>query len=237
MTEMNDNHNSGLFMKIHLLAIVIILLFSGCALNKKNVKDDKSAKEKAAPKIDPQIDRKIVELGRLNDWFSYIVARNKVQKSLAFTQPYFRSGIYFEMYYDEEELKNYYYYDQKLHVDLGWVQNQRTALWEKTAKSKPINEGVLYINPATKVALYYYPNKDGEFDVFLVRIKKVEPPPEPVTPEDPKAKDAKAKDDKSKDKKAKDDKAKDAKAKDDKSKDAKAKDDKSKDKKAKDTKK
>jgi len=211
-------------MKIYTLAIVIILLFSGCALNKKNVIDDKSANEKEVPKTDPQIDRKIVELGRLNDWFSYIVARNKVQKTLAFTQPYFRSGIYFEMYYDEEQLKNYYYYDQKLHVDLGWVQNQRTALWERTEKSKPINEGVLYLNPATKVALYYYPNKDGEFDVFLVRIKKVEPPPEPVKPEDPKAKDAKAKDDKSKDKKAKD-----ANAKDDKSKDKKEKNKKSKD--------
>jgi hypothetical protein len=109
------------------------------------------------------LDQKIAALNELNDWFSYPVAQNRVQKTGAtIVQPYSRGGIFFEMYYDESEIKNYGYYDRKLRGDL-----QR--------KGQVVKEGILYINPADKAAIYYYPRKEGEFDVFKVRIKKMEP--------------------------------------------------------------
>jgi len=148
-------------MRIHLLAIILILLFSGCASIRQDLDSEKLGKEKTEPKkeIDPQLDQKIAALEQLNDWFSYPVAQNRVQKTgNTLRQEYSRGGIYFEMYYDENELKNYAYYDRKLRGDIG-------------RKGQSIREGVLYINPADKVALYYYPRKEGEFDVFKVRIK------------------------------------------------------------------
>jgi len=146
-------------MKIPMLAIVIILLLSGCASNQKNINSEKPAKTEPK-KEDPQLDQTIATLEQLNDWFIYPVAQNKIQKTgSTIRQEYSRSGIYFEMYYDENEVKNYAYYDRKLRGDL-----QR--------KGQSVREGLLYINPADKAALYYYPRKDGEFDVFKVRIKK-----------------------------------------------------------------
>jgi len=167
-------------MKIYMLPIVIIMLFSGCMSMKRDINSEKLANDKPGQKkevIDPQIDQKIAALEYLNDWFSYPVAQNRVQKTGAFSQPYSRGGIYFEMYYDEKEVKNYAYYDYKLRGDLG-------------RRGQSVKEGILYINPADKAAIYYYPKKEGEFDVLKVRIKKVEPVPEPV-PEPAKTKSAK----------------------------------------------
>jgi len=162
-------------MKKYMLPIAILILFSGCASIKKDLEKERLGNEQIAKKKErdaQEEERKIAYLSKLNDWFSYIYAYNRVQRLVPFTNPYSFGNIYFEMYYDENEVKNYYYYDQKLHVDLGWVQNQRTALWERTEKSKPVNPGVLYINPAAMLAIYYYPRQeDREFDVFKVRIK------------------------------------------------------------------
>jgi hypothetical protein len=151
-------------MKIYMLPIVIIMLFSGCASMKKDMNKDKLGNKKAEQiKEDPQLEQKIAALNELNDWFSYPVAQNRVQKTGAtITLPYSRGGIFFEIYYDENEVKNYAYYDRKLRGDL-----QR--------KGQAVKEGMLYINPADKASVYYYPRKDGEFDVFKVRIKKMEP--------------------------------------------------------------
>jgi len=149
-------------MKIQLLTIVIVLLLSGCKSIQKDINTEKLGKDKTEQKkeVDPQLDQKIAALEQLNDWFSYPVAQNRVQKSgSTIKQEYSRGGIYFEMYYDENEVKNYAYFDRKLRGDL-----QR--------KGQTVKEGLLYINPADKAALYYYPRKDGEFDVFKVRIKK-----------------------------------------------------------------
>jgi len=167
-------------MKIYMLPIVIIILFSSCMSLKKDINSGKLAKDKPEPKkeaVDPEIDQKLAALERLNDWFSYPVAQNRVQKTGTFSQPYSRGGIYFEMYYDEKEVKNYAYYDYKLRGDLG-------------RKGQSVKEGILYLNPADKAAVYYYPKKEGEFDVLKVRIKKMEPVPETV-PEPAKTKNAK----------------------------------------------
>jgi len=151
-------------MKIHLLAIVLIIFLTGCKsiqndINKQKLGTDKTEQKKV---VDPQLDQKIAALEQLNDWFSYPYAQNKIQKTgNTIRQEYSRGGIYFEMYFDENEVKNYGYYDNKLRGDL-----QR--------KGQTVKEGLLYINPAEHngTALYYYPRKDGEFDVFKVRIKK-----------------------------------------------------------------
>jgi hypothetical protein len=176
-------------MKIHILAIAIIILLSGCASIKKDLEKERLGNEKIAKKKERDAreeERKITELSRLSDWFSYRYAFNKVQRMSPFTQPYSFGNIYFEMYYDENEIKTPDYYDIRLHVDLKWVQNPRTAEWEMTEKGQPIHEGVLYINPALKIAVYYYPRRDGEFDVFKVRIKSQTPKAEDAKPGDTK---------------------------------------------------
>ena len=176
-------------MKIHILAIAIIILLSGCASIKKDLEKERLGNEQIAKKKerDAQAEQdKIAYLSRLSDWFSYVYPYTRVQKLTPFTQPYSFGNIYFEMYYNENEMKTPDYYDIRLHVDLKWVQNQRTAVWEKTEKSQPINDGVLYINPAMKIAIYYYPRKDGEFDVFKVRIKSQGPKVEDAKPGDAK---------------------------------------------------
>jgi len=161
-------------MKKYILIAVIMTLLSGCASTQKakNNKTAKKADTEQKKETDPAIERKIRLLDRLNDWYSYPVAQNKIQKSgKPLIQPYSRGGIYFEIYYDADELKNYDYYDRKLHVDYGWKRNGTDGTWEMTANSKPIQEGLLYINPANKTAIYYYKEGDGSFDVFKVRIK------------------------------------------------------------------
>jgi len=156
MIRTNYNIIRRQFVKIRLLTIVIIILLSGCASNQKDINSGKTE----PPKEDPRVDQQIAALEQLNDWFSYPMAQNRVQKTGgAITQPYLRGSIYFEIYYDENEVKNYAYYDRKLRGDL-----QR--------KGQSVIEGILYLNPADKAALYYYPRKDGEFDVFKVRVKK-----------------------------------------------------------------
>ena len=196
MTEMSDNEIRGIFMKIHILTIVIILLFSGCASIKKDMDKGKLGNDKTAPKkeVSPEAERrKIAELEGLNEWFNFRYAQNKVQRTTTFKQPYPFGSIYFEMYYDEAIVKDYLFYDGKIHTDRGWVQNQRTALWEKKAdKSEPVQEGVLYINTAYKVAIYYYPRKeDRDFDVFRVRIKSDGERTEGAKPEGGKTESAK----------------------------------------------
>jgi len=148
-------------MKKIMLAVVIMVLFSGCASMRKDVNNKTTEKTAPEPKkqADPSIEKKMSELENLNDWFSYPVAQSKILKyGNPIIQPYLREGIYFEMYYDEEQLKNYPYFDHKLKGDIG-------------RKGQTVKEGFLYINPADKAALYYYPRKEGEFDVFKVRIK------------------------------------------------------------------
>ncbi|MDR2922414.1 MAG: lipoprotein [Treponema sp.] len=166
-------------MKKHILTAVIIILLSGCTSMKKDIDSAKLGKvdteqKKEKEMADPaSIDKKIGELERLNDWFSYPLAQNKIQKTGSpVIQPYSQGGIYFEVYYDENELKNYDYYDRKIHVDFAWKLDPVDKVWEKTASSKPIQEGLLYINPAYKVAIYYYLRQEGAFDVFKVRIMK-----------------------------------------------------------------
>jgi len=177
-------------MKIYILAITIILLFSGCASIKKDLEKERLGNEKAEKKRERDAreeERKIAELSRLSDWFSFPYAFNKVQKIVPFIQKYPFGNIYFEMYFDENEVKRYEYYDIRLHIDLGWEQNPRTAEWEKKKeKSEPIRDGVLYINPAMKVAIFYYPRKEGEFDVFKVRIKSQTADTEAAKPGDAK---------------------------------------------------
>jgi len=127
----------------------------------KDIDREKLGKDKTEQKkeVDPQLEQKIAALNQLNEWFSYPVAQNRVQRSeVTIRQEYSRSGIYFEIYYDENELKNYPYYDRLLRGDLK-------------RRNQPLREGIFYLNPAAKVAIYYYPRKDGEFDVFKVRIK------------------------------------------------------------------
>jgi len=187
-------------MKKYILTAVIMMLLSGCASMRRDIDNERIGNVKPEPKKESPItiEKKIKQLERLNDWFSYPVARSKIQKTGGpIRQAYSRGGIYFELYYDENELKNYYFYDQKLHVDLGWVQNQKTAIWERTEKSKTIREGLLYINPANKVGMYYYPGQDGLFDVFKLRIKidsdaTEEAKPDPAKPGDAKPGDAKS---------------------------------------------
>jgi uncharacterized protein YceK len=146
-------------MKIHLLTIVIILSLSGCASTQKDTNNEKDKTEQKK-ETSSQADQTIAQLEQLNEWFSYPVAQNKIQKTgNAIRQDYSRGGVYFEMYYDENEVKNYAYFDRKLRGDL-----QR--------KGQTVREGLLYINPADKAAIYYYPRKDGEIDVFKLRIKK-----------------------------------------------------------------
>jgi hypothetical protein len=167
------NINRRLYMKIYLLTIVIILLLSGCKSMQKDIDKEKLGKDKTEQKkeVDPQLDQKIAALDQLNDWFSYPVAQNRVQKGgNPIIVPYSRGSIYFEIYYDENEVKNYGYFDRKLRGDIK-------------RKGQDVKEGLLYINPADKAALYYYPRKDGEFDVFKVRIKKEGDNSESVKPE------------------------------------------------------
>ena len=163
-------------MKTFMLITLIMMTLSGC---KSLRKDIDSAKMGNAKVVEPpkktessvSVESKVAELERLNDWFSYPVARNKVQKSGSpIVQPYSQGSIYFEVYYDENELKNYEYYDRKLHIDFAWKKGADGS-WEKTANSKKVQEGLLYINPAYKIAMYYYPGQDGAFDVFKVNIK------------------------------------------------------------------
>ena len=160
-------------MKKYILAVVIIMALSGCASIKKDRDKDiigKTTEQKKEPDI--AIEKKIRILERLNDWFSYPVAKNKVQRTgNPIRQPYSRGGIYFELYFDPEELRNYDYFDHKLHVDYGWKQDEIYGNWERTETSKTIREGLLYINPAYKIGMYYYPGQEGAFDVFKVRIK------------------------------------------------------------------
>jgi len=161
-------------MKIPVLIVVIVILFSGCASMRKDINSEIMGKTAPEPKKgpDPLMEKKISELEKLNDWFSYPMARSKVQKAGSpIIQPYSREGIYFEVYYDESELKNYAFYDRKLHTDYAWKLNETDNTWEKTGASKPIREGLLYINPAYKTAMYYYPGQGGTFDVFKVRMK------------------------------------------------------------------
>jgi hypothetical protein len=162
-----------LIMKTLMLTAVIMMTLSGCKSLRKDIDSAKMGNAKAEPpkKAELSVENKVAELERLNDWFSYPVARNKMQKSGSpIVQPYSQGSIYFEVYYDENELKNYEYYDRKLHTDFAWKKGA-DGTWEKTANSKKIQEGLLYINPAYKVAMYYYPGQDGAFDVFKVVIK------------------------------------------------------------------
>jgi len=161
-------------MKKYMLIAVIMTLLSGCASTQKAKANEPAEKADTEQKkeADPAIEKKIRQLERLNDWFSYPLAQNKMQKTgKPIIQPYSRGGIYFEVYYDAEELKNYDYYDRKLHTDYGWKKNEIDGDWERTANSRTIQEGLLYINPASKAAIYYYKGGDGTFDVFKVRIK------------------------------------------------------------------
>jgi len=156
-------------MKKTVFTVVIILLFAGCTSIRKDIDKERIGKApppeaKAKKESNQEMEKKISELEQLNDWFSYPMAQNRVQKSGGgLRQEYSRGGIYFEMYYDENELKNYAYYDRKLRGDIG-------------RKGQSVKEGILYINPADKVAVYYYPNKEGEFDVFKVNIKYQQEP-------------------------------------------------------------
>jgi len=149
-------------MKIYMIPLVILILFSSCKSIQKDIDKGKLEKDKVEQKkeVDPKLDQKIAALDQLNDWFSYPVARNKVNRGgNKIIIPYSRGSIYFEIYWDEGQLMNYRYYDRKLKGDIG-------------RKGHAIQEGLLYINPADKAALYYYPHQDGEFDVFKVQIKK-----------------------------------------------------------------
>jgi len=160
-------------MRKYLLTAVVMTLLSGCASMIKDINSERIGNVKAEPKKESPItiEKKIKQLERLNDWFSYPVARNKIQKSgNPIVQPYSQDGISFEMYFDENELKNYEYYDRKIHTDFAWKKGADGS-WEKTGNSKRLQEGLLYINPAYKIAMYYYPGQEGAFDVFKVRIK------------------------------------------------------------------
>jgi hypothetical protein len=186
-------------MKKYILTAIIILLVSGCTSMKKDMDNEKIGKVNTEQKreMDVTTEKKIKQLETLNDWFSYPVAQNKIQRSgNPIIQPYSRGGIYFEVYFDPEKLKDYDYYDHKLHVDLKWKLDELNGTWERTANSKTIREGLLYINPAYKVGMYYYPGQDGAFDVFKVRIKfdsdnSEDAKPEPAKPEPAKPKGAK----------------------------------------------
>jgi len=148
-------------MKKIMLAVVIVILFSGCTTTRKDVNNKTTDKTAPEPKKgpDPSIEKNISELEKLNEWFSYPVAHSKIQKyGNPIIQPYLREGIYFEIYYDESELKNYAFFDGKLRGDLK-------------RKGRTVQEKFLYINPADKRALYYYPGREGAFDVFKVNIK------------------------------------------------------------------
>jgi len=161
-------------MKLPVLTVVILVLLSGCSSMRKDINNEIIGKTAPEPQKgpDPKLEKKISELEKLNDWFSYPMARNKVQKGgNPIIQPYSRDGVYFEIYYDESEKKNYAYYDRKLHTDYAWKKNIEDDTWEETGASKPIKEGLLYINPAYKTAMYYYPGQEGAFDVFKVRMK------------------------------------------------------------------
>jgi len=163
-------------MKKNILTVIILLLLSGCTSMRKDIDKERIGKTPPEPakmkETGQSMEEKISALERLNEWFSYPMARSKVQKGgTTITQPYSKEGIYFEVYYDENELKNYAFYDRKLHTDYAWKVNVANNTYEKTAASKPIQEGLLYINPAYKTAIYYYPGQGGEFDVFKVRIK------------------------------------------------------------------
>jgi len=161
-------------MKKYLLTAIIITLLSGCASMRKDRDKEMIGKVDTKPQKETEqsLEKKISQLEKLNDWFSYPVAQNKVQKTGSpIIQPYSRGGIYFEIYYDEKELKNYDYYDHKLHVDYAWKIDETDGTWVKMENSKSIHEGLLYINPAYKVAMYYYRGENGAFDVFKVNIK------------------------------------------------------------------
>ena len=164
-------------MKKYIFTAVIIMLLSGCASMRRDIDDERIGNVKPEPKKESpiSIEKKIKQLEVLNDWFSYPVARSKIQRTgNPIRQPYSRGGIYFELYYDPEELKRYDYYDHKLHVDYKWKLDEFYGTWEKTEFSKSIREGLLYINPAYKAAIYYYPGQQGAFDVFRIRIKHTE---------------------------------------------------------------
>jgi hypothetical protein len=164
-------------MKIRILALIIVILFSGCASIKKDIDKDKLAKDKADKKNEVSAEaekEKIAYLERIGIWCDFRYPQNRVQRNVPFTQPYPFGTLYFEMSYDDELVKNYDWIDKKVHEDKGWVQSQKTGLWEekKTGKVEPVQPGVLYIHTSRKLAIYYYPRRDDrDYDVFKVDIK------------------------------------------------------------------
>jgi hypothetical protein len=140
----------------------------------KDIDKGKTGGQKLQQKTetDAQIDEKIARLEKTNEWFGYPAADSRMQaKGIAFRQPYQQGKIDFEIYHDENEIKNYDYYNGKIHTDFGWVRDGDG--FRPTDRSKPVKEGLLYINPAYKVAIYYFRKGDGTFNVFKVRILKV----------------------------------------------------------------
>jgi len=164
-------------MKIHILTLIVLILLSNCASIKKDIDKDKLKKDKADQKNEVSYEaekEKIAYLERIGIWCDFRYPQNRVQRNVPFTQPYPFGSLYFEMSYDEELVKIYHSVDEKVHTDRGWVQNQKTGLWEekKTGKVEPVQTGVLYIHTSRKIAIYYYPRKDDrDYDVFKVEIK------------------------------------------------------------------
>jgi len=187
-------------MKISILTLIFIILLSGCASIKKDIDKDKLGKDKAEQKneVSPEAEKeKITYLERIGIWCDFRYPQNRVQRNVPFTQPYPFGTLYFEMSYNDELLKNYDWIDKKVHEDKGWVQSQKTGLWEekKTGKVEPVVKGVLYIHTSNKLAIYYYPRKDDrDYDVFKVEIKSRGGKSEVVKTEPAKSEPAKSKD-------------------------------------------
>jgi len=62
----------------------------------------------------------------------------------------------------------YFYYEILLR-DFGWWR-QEGGRWIGDSWSREVERGVMYVNPARRVALYFFPGRDTEFQIFRVRI-------------------------------------------------------------------
>jgi len=162
-----------------LLCVTAFIWAAGCVSMQKDIDKGKTGDQKYQRKTetDAQIDAKIARLEKEVDWIGYPVAESKMRaKGMTFRQPYQQGVIDFEIYYDEKELgpATYELYNGNIHKDFGWVRdNTVSGGWKATERSKPIKEGIMYIQPVNKVAIYYFKKGEGTFTMLKVRVVKV----------------------------------------------------------------
>jgi len=106
----------------------------------------------------------------LNQWLEFTVAPSRITRT---GETIMRStpradGARLVVYFDPALSPDFYFYMAMLRRDFGWT---RTVDGNWRGGFRFVREGIMYVNPSRRVAIYIHPNY-RTFSVFRTRIER-----------------------------------------------------------------